>query len=205
MNHSSDSTGTPETPAFTPRVSTDTAFLMQTIEANAKGNFSDSYSRTLASPTAKDREFEADMIFGEYADLMARISLYHEQVNPASDTMRDIEFLENAINRLFQAFHSKGRTLASAFADTAEQERFGVLMRKYLLENSLDTLRAAVQAHPNKSPRVEQSEGEASAYTEQVQADYSRVMYSVGDLEQTPKLPRRRISQDSQYLMATIE
>lgn len=94
-------------PKKTPYISEDTDFLMATIEGNLRENFIYASSREIANPDEQELRFQESTVRGEYEDFKGKIEMYRDSVDADSDAIRDIDFLEGLIRKLFEAYYQK--------------------------------------------------------------------------------------------------
>lgn len=92
---------------------------------------------------------QEEWLRGEFEAFKFKIESYREEVDSDSDVMRDIDFLEGKVQKLFEAYYRR-QPLVSAFADTTEKERFYKTVGQYLLEGYHESLANARKLHPKQ-------------------------------------------------------
>lgn len=137
-----------EVPKQEQHVSESTDFLMQTIESNARENFIYKTSRDKVDPDEQELRFQEFTVRGEYDAFMSKVQAYKDKVDPESDVIKDVAFLQDMIQRLFETYYSKSKSLASIFQSAEEKEKFSTLARTYLIEGFDEALATAEKNHP---------------------------------------------------------
>lgn len=119
--------------------------VIQAIEWNNRDLFLPKYYREI-SDTVKKEEYIRYL----YEQFHGKLKLFADRIDDNCDAFDDLLFLQDSIQALFEAFYRKSLPLSSAFPDENAKKRFYDCIRRYVLDDHVQSLVELQAKFPRK-------------------------------------------------------